>query len=165
MHNIEQWSFLAAETTSFANSKCQNPIIGEMNYYGFIEDIIKVDYWGVFRMVICKCCWYQEEEDPYGMTSRVNFNKSRHKSDPYVLASQVHQVFYVEDPITKSVQYVMKRLPRVWCDTEDQDLLEEENNLPDKHDSNLDFQIQNQSSEFSWFRDDIPKRQVPVSPT
>ena len=111
-----------------------------------------------------KCCWYQEEKDPFGLT-RVNFNKSRHKSDPYVLASQVQQVFYVEDPIAKSVQYVMERLPRVWCDAEDQDLLEEENNPPDKHDSNLDFQLQNQVGEFSWFRDDIPKRQVPVSPT
>ena len=75
------------------------------------------------------------------------------------------QVFYVEDPIVKSVQYVMKRLPRDWCDAEDQNYSEEENNPPDKHDSNFGFEIQNQLGEFSWFRDDIPRRQFPVSPT
>ena len=56
----------------------------------------------------------------------VNFNKSYHKSDPYVLASQVQQVFFVEDPIEKMVHYVVKKLPRDWCDNEEQ--IEEENN-------------------------------------
>lgn len=99
--------FFTAETTMFASLKAQNPIIRDVNYYGSIEDIIEVDYWGVFTVVLFKCFWYQEERDFYCLT-RVNFNKLCNKSDPYVRASQVQQVFYVEDPIENFVQYVIK---------------------------------------------------------
>lgn len=158
--------FLTAKTTSFASSKDQNPIIGDVNYYGSIEDIIEIDYWGVLNVVLFKCCWYQEERDPYGMT-RVNFKKLSHKSDPYVIASQVQQVFYVEDPVENAVHYAIKNLPRDWCDTEDKDCSEEEYNhsTPDKPHINLGCEIENQVGEFSWFRDDVPKRQIPKSPT
>lgn len=157
--------FLTAETTSFANSKDQNPIIGDVNYYGSIEDIIEVDYWGVFTVVLFKCCWYQEEKDPYGLI-RVNFNRSCFKSHPYVLASQVQQVFYVEDPTVNSVNYVIKRLSRNLCDAEDHNIVEEENDeAPDKIDTTIGREIGKQVAEFSWFRDDIPKRQFVVSPS
>ena len=65
--------FLTALTTSFASSKDQNPLVGEVNYYGSIEEILELDYWGEFTVVLFKCCWYQEEKDLYGLT-RVNFN-------------------------------------------------------------------------------------------
>lgn len=155
--------FLTAETTSFANSKDQNPIIGDVNYYGSIEDIIEVDYWGIFTVVLFKCCWYQEEKDSFGLTW-VNFNKLCFKSEPYVLASQVQQVFYVEDPTANSVHYVIKRLPRNWCDAEDQNIMEEESgDLPPKYDTGREKE--KQVGDFGWFRDDIPKRQIPLSPT
>ncbi|KAL6551372.1 hypothetical protein OROMI_021860 [Orobanche minor] len=109
--------FLTAITTSFASAKDQNPIVGNVNYYGSIEEIIELDYWGSFTVVLFKCCWYQEENDNYGLT-KVNFSRLCHKSDPYVLASQVRQIFYVGDPTEKTIYYVIKKLPKDWCDSD-----------------------------------------------
>lgn len=113
-------------------------------------------------MVLFKCQWYQEEKDSFGLT-KVNFNKLRNKSDPYVIASQVHQIFYVEDPTESNVQYVIKKLPREWSDAEQQNADEEQNgdNHPDIHDNHLELQIYEEVGEFSWLRDDVPKSEVP----
>ncbi|TMW86246.1 hypothetical protein EJD97_021703, partial [Solanum chilense] len=43
-------------------------------------------------------------KDEYGLP-RVYFNKLCSTEDQFVLASQVHQIFYVEDPIEKDVYY------------------------------------------------------------
>ncbi|XP_074328065.1 uncharacterized protein LOC141665977 [Apium graveolens] len=101
--------FLTALTTSFATVKDKNPVVGEVGYYGTIEDIIEVDYWGALDVVIFRCCWYQKEKDCHGLT-RVNFNKLYEKYDPFILATQVQQVFYVEDPTEKNVHFVIKKL-------------------------------------------------------
>ncbi|KAK1373230.1 hypothetical protein POM88_029423 [Heracleum sosnowskyi] len=39
---------LTALTISFASSKDKNPTVGDVTYYGAIEEIIEVDYWGAF---------------------------------------------------------------------------------------------------------------------
>lgn len=153
--------FLTAQTTSFASSRDQNPLIGNVNYYGSIEDIIELDYWGVFTVVLFKCGWYQEEKDPHGHT-RVNFNKLCHKSDPYVLASQVQQVFYVEDPIEKMVHYVIKKLPREWCDNANLNTREEDVNDPHTNEIDIVRGFDTQVAENSWCRDDIPTTRVPI---
>ncbi|XP_063936886.1 uncharacterized protein LOC108207459 isoform X1 [Daucus carota subsp. sativus] len=152
--------FLTALTTSFASSKDQNPVVGNVNYYGAIEEILEVDYWGVYSVVLFKCCWYQEEKDLYGLT-RVNFNKLWHKSDPYVVASQVQQVFYVEDPTEKMLYNVIRKMPRDWCD------VESEIADDDKDDTNLHkeislAEIEHEFNDASWCRDDVPPRQVPL---
>ena len=116
--------FLTTLTTSFASSKDQNPLVSYVNYYGAIEEIFEVDYWGEISVVLFKCCWYLEEKDLYGLT-RVNLNRVCQKSDPYVLASQVQQVFYIEDPTEKMMYNIIKKLPRDWCDVEVNDANEE----------------------------------------
>lgn len=155
--------FLTAKTTSFASSKDQNPIVGNVNYYGSIEQIFELDYWGVLNVVLFKCCWYQEEKDAYGLT-KVNFNKFCFKNDPYVLSSQVQQVFYVEDPTEKMVHYVIKKLPRDWCDAENENATEEDINNPDVQDINIGRGIDIEVADGDCFRDDIPLAEVPVSP-
>lgn len=147
--------FLTALTTSFASSKDKNPLVGNVNYYGAIEEILEVDYWGEFSVVLFKCCWYQEEKDLYGLT-RVNFNRLCQKSDPYVMASQVQQVFYIEDPTEKMIFNVIKKLPRDWCDAESENANEDQD-VPDLHVEN-----EKEVNDGSWCRDDIPARQVPI---
>lgn len=154
--------FLTAKTTSFASSKDQNPIVGNVNYYGSIEEIFELDYWGVFNVVLFKCCWYQEEKDAYGLT-KVNFNKLCFKNDPYVLSSQVQQVFYVEDPTEKMVHYVIKKLPRDWCDAENENATEEDISNPDVQDINIGRGIDIEVADGNCFRDDIALAQVPAS--
>ncbi|XP_074336893.1 uncharacterized protein LOC141674065 [Apium graveolens] len=138
--------FLSALTTSFASSKDESPLVSEFNYYGRIEEILEIDYWGEISVVLFKCCWYQEETYMYGLI-RVNFSKLCQKSDPYVLASQVQQVYYLQDPVDKSYHNVIKKLPRDWSEVESPDANESPDlNEYDKGVENLgylDFYVDN----------------------
>lgn len=51
------------------------------------------------------------------------FNKLRGTDDPFVLASQVHQVFYVADPIEKDVYYARNKVPIDLYDSEEENCL------------------------------------------
>ena len=89
---------LSAMTHSFASCRDQKPIDGEVVYYGGIQDIIEIHYRGCFSFVLFKCDWFHNELDEFGLT-RVYFNKLCSTEDPFVLASQVHQLFFMKDPI------------------------------------------------------------------
>ncbi|XP_019265558.1 PREDICTED: uncharacterized protein LOC109243116 [Nicotiana attenuata] len=110
---------LSATTDSFASSRDQNPIDGEVFYYGAIRDIIEIDYWGCFSVVLFRCNWVRNEIDEYGLT-RVYFKKLCSTDDPFVLASQVYQVFYVEDPVEKDVYYARNKVPVDLYDLEEE---------------------------------------------
>ncbi|KAH0660481.1 hypothetical protein KY289_029229 [Solanum tuberosum] len=73
---------LVASTTSFASSKDKNPIAAVLTYYGRIVDIVELDHYSHF------------------------------KEEPFVLASQLHQCFYVQDPYDQDTHYVMKPVSR-----------------------------------------------------
>ncbi|XP_016452815.2 uncharacterized protein LOC107777332 [Nicotiana tabacum] len=65
---------LDALTTSFASSKDKNLVDENLTYYGRIIDIVELDYYGHFKVLLFKCDWYEVEEDIYGLTY-VYFNK------------------------------------------------------------------------------------------
>ncbi|KAJ9675314.1 hypothetical protein PVL29_024315 [Vitis rotundifolia] len=54
----------------------------------------------MFRIPVSKCDWVDNKNgikvDDLGFTL-VDFNKIAHKSDPFLLASQAKQVFYLQD--------------------------------------------------------------------
>ncbi|XP_019253852.1 PREDICTED: uncharacterized protein LOC109232540 [Nicotiana attenuata] len=146
---------LSATTDSFASARDQNLIYGKVTYYGAIQDIIEIDYWGCFSVVLFRCDWFHNEIDGYGLT-RVNFNRLCSTDDPFVLASQVHQVFYVEDPNEENIYYARTKIPVDLYD------LEEENcpNIGDKFWSELDddFGSSNRlpDGDVVWSREDVP---------
>ncbi|XP_020964472.1 uncharacterized protein LOC110265673 [Arachis ipaensis] len=102
---------LVALTTSFASAKDLNPIRAKVSYYGRINNIIELDYFGNFKVVLFRCDWYETQEDGYG-SSYVQFNRKCYQEEPFVLACQVHQCFYVQDPFDQNKHYVMKSIPR-----------------------------------------------------
>ncbi|GJX54162.1 transposase, Ptta/En/Spm [Tanacetum coccineum] len=110
---------LTALTPSFASSRDKNPVLGNVDYYGRVLEIIELDYWSKFKVVLFRCEWYQVEKDELGL-SCVNFNKLCCSDDPFVMPSQVHQVFYVPDPIQDGLHYVVTRVPRDLFDFEDE---------------------------------------------
>ncbi|KAJ1390448.1 Transposase-associated domain [Sesbania bispinosa] len=133
---------LVSLTPSFASSKDENPKIEPIPYYGAIIDIIELDYYGHFNFVLFRCDWFEVEEDKYGLIC-VHFNKRCYQDDPFVLASQVHQCFYVQDPLNENRHYVMKTMPRDVFNMSDQ--LEPRGiNAP------------NDDGEFNWVGEDIP---------
>ncbi|XP_019260867.1 PREDICTED: uncharacterized protein LOC109238842 [Nicotiana attenuata] len=146
---------LSATTDSFASSRDQNPIDGEVIYYGAIQDIIEIDYWGCFSVVLFRCDWFRNEIDDYGLT-RVYFNRLCSRDDPFVLASQVYQVFYVEDPTEKDVYYARSKVPVDLYD------LEEENcpNIGDTfwREPNNDIGSSSRllDADIRWSREDVP---------
>jgi hypothetical protein len=84
---------------------CVPTVKGEM-YYGQLTDIVEVEYYDKTTYVLFKCNWADLTMDKgfriddYGLVF-VNFNHLVHRGElitdePYMLTSQVDQVFYVE---------------------------------------------------------------------
>ena len=84
----------------FCSAADNNPIEACMPYYGVIEEIWEVDY-GEFRVPLFKCKWVNGNtgvrKDKMGFTL-VDLKKVGYKDDPFIMAAQARQVFYVEDP-------------------------------------------------------------------
>ena len=91
-------------------SKSQNSgvlVKGEENarnldYFGILTNIIKLSYFGGNNVVLFKCDWWDVSSkkgywiDKYGFFL-LNSNRKLRTNEPYVLASQAQQVYYVID--------------------------------------------------------------------
>ncbi|CAA0839975.1 Unknown protein [Striga hermonthica] len=145
---------LTALTSSFASTKDSNPSVDGVTYYGRINDIIEIDYWGSFSVVLFRCDWFKEENDSYGLT-RVNFNNLCYEDDPFVLASQVHQVFFVQDATEQGCYYAMKKLAKEFINIKDQSedtyFAESSEPVGDRALSMLNDDYEN-----SWSREGVP---------
>ncbi|KAL6350674.1 hypothetical protein AAG906_028127 [Vitis piasezkii] len=82
---------IVATTMQISSAKDKNPIFGELCFYGIITEIWDLDY-TMFRIPS------DIKVDEFGLTL-VDFTKMAHKSDPFILASQAKQVFYVQDQL------------------------------------------------------------------
>src|SRR3954463_6970489 len=71
-------------------------------YYGYIDEIWELDYGPTFKVPLFRCSWVNMNGDGvkvdqlYGMTT-VDLKNLGHTDDPFVLAKDVAQVFYVKD--------------------------------------------------------------------
>jgi hypothetical protein len=71
-------------------------------YYGYIEEIWELDYGPNFKVPLFRCSWVNMNGDGvkvdqlYGMTT-VDLKKFGYINEPFVLANDVAQVFYVKD--------------------------------------------------------------------
>jgi hypothetical protein len=75
-------------------------------YYGYIEEIWELDYGPFFKVPLFWCKWIKltgggvQVDQLYGMTT-VDLNNLGYRDEPFVLANDVAQVFYVKDMSTK----------------------------------------------------------------
>ena len=80
-----------------------------MSYFGVIESIWELDYFG-FRQPVFRCQWVNNSsgrrDDEFGFIS-VDLSKVGYKDDPFILPSLVAQVFYIADPSKKNWSIVM----------------------------------------------------------
>lgn len=113
---------VTAKTSSYSSAGDSNPILGDIMYYGRIIDIIELDYYERFSMVLFKCEWVDVtrgkgvKTDKFGLPL-VNFSHQIHKGDriehePFVFANQVDQVFYIGDHTNLGWLVVLKMKPR-----------------------------------------------------
>ena len=91
-------------------------------YYGFIQQIWELDYGPSFKVPLFWCKWVKltgggvKLDQQYGMTT-VDLNNLGYHTEPFVLANDVAQVFYVKDmssrpkkeKISKSVHHTMSQ--------------------------------------------------------
>ena len=108
---------LKFQTKDSEEDKTQNSGVsvvteGGVTYYGALTDIIELDYFDSFKYILFKCEWvgilsekgYKIDEFGFPL---VNFKHLIHVGEklidePYVLASEASQVFYVEDKIGRA---------------------------------------------------------------
>ncbi|CAH9116789.1 unnamed protein product, partial [Cuscuta europaea] len=90
----------------------------DKEYYGVLRDIYELQYPNGNHLFAFKCDWYDVQHqgkgyrvDEYGLIS-VCTDLALATHEPFVLESQVEQVFYVPDPRNKKWLYVIKTEPR-----------------------------------------------------
>ncbi|KAK9947975.1 hypothetical protein M0R45_003567 [Rubus argutus] len=102
--------FLLANAMQVASARDKNPITEDMHFYGVIQKIWELDYYK-FRVAVFKCDWVENSRgikvDDLGFTL-VNLNRIGHLSDPFVLATHVKQIFYIQDPLDAQWSVVVR---------------------------------------------------------
>ncbi|KAL6323849.1 hypothetical protein AAG906_005845 [Vitis piasezkii] len=103
IHTREFISWFEEQVSSFASARDKNPIPGHVSYYGVLTDVIELHYLGGNRVILFKCDWWDVinsgrgiKKDEYGFTC-LNFERTICTDEPFVLASQAKQVFYVQN--------------------------------------------------------------------
>ncbi|XP_047150143.1 uncharacterized protein LOC124822207 [Vigna umbellata] len=88
---------VVAESMHFSSSKDKNPVMASMCYFGVIEDIWVINYTS-FKVPVFKCKWVDGNTgmrtDDLGFTL-VDLEKEGYIEEPFIMASQAKQVFYV----------------------------------------------------------------------
>jgi hypothetical protein len=142
---------------------------GDVVYYGVLNDIIELNYYERFKVMLFKCDWVDVEQgkgvkkDPFGCTL-MNLTKLVHTGakltdKPFVLASQVKQVFYVRDSSQLEWHVVVKTNPRDVYEMGDE--LSFESNSQHQFDDNENMEESNVGiEEVIWVRNDLDGRDV-----
>ena len=100
---------ILAGTMQIVSSKDKNPVFGELCFYGVINEIWDLDY-NMFTIPIFKCDWVDNKNGikVYELEfTLVDFSKIGDNLDPFILASQAKQVFYVEDQLDPKCSIVL----------------------------------------------------------
>ncbi|XP_065619438.1 uncharacterized protein LOC136063250 [Quercus suber] len=162
-----------------SNRKTQNSGVsvatdGGITFYGVLSDIIEVNYSDNIKHVLFKCKWvddqnrrgYRTDEFGFPMVNFTHFIHGRDKisDEPYVLASQATQVFYVEDKRQKNWYVVVKTKARdvfnagigPQCDEDDTYSFSE--NVPYNISTNEVV-----SENLGWIRDDVEGMTIDAS--
>ncbi|KAL9684772.1 hypothetical protein QQ045_022213 [Rhodiola kirilowii] len=109
---------LVAETTHVSSARDRNQISTPLNYFGVIEEIWELDYVKL-QVSVFKCKWVNHSvvrNDEFGMTF-VDFCREGYKDEPFIMAEQARQVFYVKDPSDKNLFVVLHGKQQVTNDS------------------------------------------------
>ncbi|CAL8169752.1 unnamed protein product [Prunus armeniaca] len=117
--------YLLAHTMQVASAKDKNSILSNMGFYGVIQEIWDLDY-QKFTISVFRCDWIDNISglvvDELGFTL-VDLSKIGHRNDQFVLASQVKQVFFVDDPMHRGWSVVLSMPNREYNDVIGDDVL------------------------------------------
>lgn len=153
---------MSAKIASFSSARDNSPIHSDVTYYGVLDEIVELNYYGEKKFLLFKCKWVDVnggvKED--GDLTLINFNHKLRTSEPFVLANQVEQVWYVKDPQESGWHIVRQTKPRDYFDM-NEDFSDADEGLEivqqvDLHASNYDNDIDVEDEHnVTWCRDDI----------
>ncbi|WVY97346.1 hypothetical protein V8G54_029497 [Vigna mungo] len=115
---------LQAEGVHFSNSKDKNPITTSISYFRIIQEIWEIDYI-TFRVPVFKCKWLDSKSGVVVEDLRftlVDLNKMSYTDEPFIMASQARQIFYVTDLVNHKWSMVLEG--RAMHTTDDEDSLD-----------------------------------------
>ncbi|KAF5467964.1 hypothetical protein F2P56_012164 [Juglans regia] len=86
-----------------------------VDFYGVLNDILEVRYMGWRRVWLFSCDWFDVGDTIRGIKigdhlTSVNMSKTWYKDDPFVLASQASQVFYLKDTKLSGSWHVVQKI-------------------------------------------------------
>ncbi|KAM3358612.1 hypothetical protein P3S68_021545 [Capsicum galapagoense] len=112
----------SGDTSCFSSNADKNARQAEFPYYGKLEEIIELNYYGQFRVVLFKCQWADTTHDrgfkKVGSNfNSVNFSKLIHRGyredhDPYIEVSQENLVYYLDGETNKGWSVAVHLKPR-----------------------------------------------------
>jgi hypothetical protein len=134
----------------------------KVTYYGYIEEIWELHYGPTFKVPLFRCKWFNLKDgvqtDPrYGMTT-VDFKNLGYDTEPFVLASEVAQVFYVKDMSTKPKKRKQRQEDTSYDEPKRHIVLSGKRNIVGVEDKT------DMSEDYNKF-DDIPPFKVKTDPT
>ncbi|XP_074277406.1 uncharacterized protein LOC141601045 [Silene latifolia] len=100
---------LMAMSMSIDSAKDNTPAYDAQPYFGVINEIWELDY-AQFRIPIFRCMWVDRNKgvrvDKMGFTL-VDLAREGYKSEPFIMASQAKQIFYIKDPANEKWSIVL----------------------------------------------------------
>ena len=125
-----------------SSAKDTSHVVDLVAYYGRIIDIILLDY-NVFYVPLFRCQWAVrgngvKVEDGFTLVN-LNQNQVSFLRDPYIIASQAKQVFYLKEDDSSSWYVVMRGSTRRYSKEDVQDGLADIGPLPAAVDMDIDI--------------------------
>lgn len=94
------------------NSGVSTPGPDGVTYYGQLEQIIELTYIGCYRVVLFGCKWFDISnakrfytKDNMKHINTSNASTALYRDQPYILATQARQVFYLDDPARRPLHW------------------------------------------------------------
>ncbi|WJZ84642.1 hypothetical protein VitviT2T_004236 [Vitis vinifera] len=126
-----------------------------IDFYGVLLNVVVLDYIFNNQVVLFKCEWFDTDPNKKrlqddGVLRCINVDNKWYEEDPYVLASQAQQIFYVNDPkLGSSWKVVQKVLHRHIFDVPEQTTTNDSEN--DNEDPTTEEAYQeNDSTDIVW---------------
>ncbi|XP_057418249.1 uncharacterized protein LOC130712428 [Lotus japonicus] len=123
---------LVARSMHVSSAKDRNPIYADMSYFGVIQHIWELDY-TTFQVPVFGCKWVDNNSgvqiDDSGFI-QVDLNRVGFKDDPFILASQAEQIFYVPDPANNK-RSIVSLSNKINVNNEDGQYVQEDNAIED----------------------------------
>ncbi|RDX89544.1 hypothetical protein CR513_28721, partial [Mucuna pruriens] len=164
--------FLTSNTLCVASKANANLRLADLPYYGKLEDIIELNYYGFLKVILFRCKW-ADTTHPRGFRkdawqfTLVNFSQCIHtgeheEDDPYIEASQAQMVYYIDDEVNKGWSIVVHMMPRDLYDMREvgEDITFESESYHEQDLSNL---FTNEIETITFTRNDVDEEFVTIS--